>query len=472
MTPEATRIVLENVDFRLPTQVTDDNSVVALKSLVFEPLVWWHPHGCVKPGLFASWESSPDARSWRFHIRDEAIFHDGLRCTADVIVTYILGFLDSRDYFGMPWSYSRYFAHARISAESETTVTIETPAPFPDVLEVLCDFWPSRIDAADKPVLGTGPYSVRQFERNDGIGRATLEVLRPSKSHKSHVIVATQEPDGAKRLQLLRDGKVDVALNLERTRNLQLLNFDSSLNWGKTHSTLSVIYYLNCPEGVFSSPELRLAANLALDNAALVDKVYQGLATPSASIVSPFHHGFVEAALQPIPYNPDQARRLVKKFGSEQNLELKLRSPTYMPEHAERISQFVASALESIGFSVQVEVETNRPEYARQIGLRKEIGDLALFDSTPNSTFRVLDDKVSSDARNTWWLGYHDDELQKRFRAARQTIANKERAEAYGSCLARLHENPPWLYIAHPDVVWASRPGLSLNIGPSGVLSL
>ena len=83
-----------------------------------------------------------------------------------------------------------------------------------------------------------------------------------------------------------------------------------------------------------------------------------------------------------------------------------------MPEHAVKISLFVAASLEAVGFMVSIEVETNRPEYARSIGLRKEIGDLALFDSTPNSTFRVLDDKVSSEARNTWWLGYHDEECR------------------------------------------------------------
>lgn len=89
------RLSLENVDFRLPTQVTDDNSVVALKSLVFEPRVRWQPHGRVKPGLFDHWELSAEGRIWHFHTRDGAVFHDGKRCTATDIVTFLTSFLDS-----------------------------------------------------------------------------------------------------------------------------------------------------------------------------------------------------------------------------------------------------------------------------------------------------------------------------------------------------------------------------------------
>ncbi|KAF5493986.1 hypothetical protein CGCF413_v009953 [Colletotrichum fructicola] len=143
-----------------------------------------------------------------------------------------------------------------------------------------------------------------------------------------------------------------------------------------------------------------------------------------------------------------------------------------MPEHAQKISGFVANSLKAIGFDVEVRVEINRPEYARQIGLQKQIGDLALFDSTPNSTFRVLDDKVSSSSHATWWLGYHDDDVQELFLAARSKITREDRAEAYSACLKRLHENPPWLYVAHPEVVWATRHDTSLRIGHSGILTL
>jgi peptide/nickel transport system substrate-binding protein len=298
-----------------------------------------------------------------------------------------------------------------------------------------------------------------------------LQLIDPSQlpSHPKQVI-AIHEPNGEKRLQLLRDGHVDAALNLERVEDLSVLDFSPSLSWGRVTSTLSAIYYLNCTNGIFSSPAARLAANLAVDNTALVKEVYQGFASPSATVVSPFHLGFQEAGLQPIPYDPAAARGILKQF--DITAPILLRTPVYMPEHAQKISRFVADSLEAVGFTVKIELETDRPEYARSIGLRKYVGDLALFDSTPNTTFRVLDDKVSSANNATWWLGYHDDEFQELFARARKELTDQGRAQAYADCLKRVQQNPPWLYISHPHVVWATRPGVALNVGPSGVLTL
>ncbi|KAL4950815.1 hypothetical protein BDW69DRAFT_186995 [Aspergillus filifer] len=158
--------------------------------------------------------------------------------------------------------------------------------------------------------------------------------------HKPGIIVAIHEPDGEKRLQLVSDGEADVALNLERADNLDILDFNPAFRWGRTTSTLSAMYFLNCTAGIFKSAEARLAANLAVDRGALAREVDQGFALPSATIVSPFHLGF------------------------------------------------------------------------------------------------------------------------------------KEGASAYGQCLKRLQENPPWLYIVHPDVVWASLLDVRVEVGPSGILML
>ena len=137
-------------------------------------------------------------------------------------------------------------------------------------------------------------------------------------------------------------------------------------------------------------------------------EVCQGFAIAAATTVSPYHRRFKEAELEPIPFDPGRARSLLQD--ADTNTPILPCRPEWMPEHAVNILRFVAASLEAVGFTVSIEVD--RSEYARSIGLRKQIGDLALFHSTPNSTFRVLDDKVSSEAKNTWWLGYHDEECR------------------------------------------------------------
>lgn len=456
------RISLEKVDFRPPTQVTDDTSVLTLKNWVFEPLLKWQPGGLAQPGLFDRWEHESEGRVWRFHIREGAIFHDGVPCVASHIIDFIEGILQSRDTFGMRWSYNRYLAHAKFTTEDERTVKVENPEPLADILDIFTEFYICRIDSVGKPILGTGRYRVVEFEKEEG--RSVLEYANPglNTTRSPQRIVATAEPNAEKRLDQLRQGRVDAALNLERVEGK--LQFESSLQWGKATNTLSIIYYLNCFQGLFSSPKARLAINHAVDTEALIRDVFHNLAVPATTIVSPFHLGAENAALKPIPYDQAKARSLLKGLNIE--APIVLRTPTYMPERAEAITRFVAASLEAVGLNVTVEVETDRPAYAQQVGHDKRIGDMALFDSSPHSTYRVLDDKISSANRAVWWQGYEDAEVERLIKAANRCVEDKDRQDAYGQCLKRLNENPPWLYLVHPIEVFGARldvHGLSIN---------
>jgi peptide/nickel transport system substrate-binding protein len=135
-----------------------------------------------------------------------------------------------------------------------------------------------------------------------------------------------------------------------------------------------------------------------------------------------------------------------------------LRTPLTLPEKAREITQAVADALDRIGVKCAIEEQHDRPEYAREIG-RKVTGDVAIFDSSPHSTFRVLNDKVSATAQGVWWQGYEDAEAEALIAAANRTVGDDARELAYGAVLRRLHANPPWLYLFHPVEVFAARPG-------------
>lgn len=463
------RVSLEKVDFRQPTQVTDDTSVLTLKNCVFEPLLKWQPGGLVSPALFDTWEHSDQGRVWRFHIRDDAMFHDGVACGAHHIVAFIAAIIDSRDTFGMKWSYHRYLAKARIIAEDQRTLKVENTDPMAWIQDIFTEFYIARVDSNGEPVLGTGRYRVASFDK--GAGRADLEYTRKidESSQSPQRIIVTAEPSAEKRLQLLREGKTDVAMNLERVE--EALDFSEKFQWRESVNTLSVMCYLNCHEGIFTSPRARLAVNHALDTVKLSKEVFNGLAAPSANIVSPFHLGSQKAGPGPIPYDQEKARQLLE--GLDLSKPVRIRTPTYMPERAQAITEFVAASLEAVGLKVSIEVEHDRPLYARQIGLEKNVGDIALFDSSPHSTFRVLDDKISSQTHAVWWQGYHNPEVDRLIAEANNTVIESEREISYGKCLEALKKDPAWLYLLHPIQVYAAKLGLrGLSIDHKGVLNI
>lgn len=455
-------IAFEKVYFLPPTRVTDDTSVLTLKNLVFEPLLKWD-NGFVHPALFDRWTHSPDGRQWAFFIRAGATFHDGKPCVAQDIIAFIDGILDAVDMFGMKWSYARYLADAVIKADGDGIITVENPRPIADILDIFSEFYICRIAPDGTATLGTGPYRVTAFEA--GV-RADLEKAGASSGIMN--IVAVASPTAEQRYDLLKAGTVDAALNLERVEGR--LDFSSAFSWGKAVNTLSVMYYLNCQQGIFTSPLARLAANHAVDTAAIAHDIFHGLAVPSSTIVSPYHLGMAGAGLAPIGYNPDKARALLNEAGGAG--AIKLRTPVYMPERAPEISRFVAESLQAVGFTVDIDMELDRPEYARQIG-RKEMGDMAIFDSSPHSTYRILNDKISSATKAVWWQGYDDAQAEDLIRAANDAVEPHARDAAYAQCLRRLHDNPPWLYLVHPIDVFAVKKGIGgLGIDHKGILTV
>lgn len=455
-------VALEKVDFLAPSRVTDDTSILTLKNLVLEPLCRWKD-GLVEPALFARWSHCDDGREWRFHLRDGACFHDGTTCTAEHVVAFIGQLLNAVDTFGMPWPYARYLAGVRLRAASVDCLELNSPASIGDIVDIFSEFYVSRADAEGRAVIGTGPYRVSRFEPGC---EATLQRVGEGLAPEHLRFVAC--PDAAERLRLVRDGTCDAALNIERM-DAPIAVVDR-LHWQRAINTLSVMNYLDCTCGLFRSPVARLAINRAVDVPLIIDELFDGLAVPSSTIVSPFHLGFAEAALQPIDHDADDARRLFDQARASEAIVL--RTPLSMPHKAREITRMIAAMLEAIGLEVRVDVEQDRRSYARQIG-RKEMGDSAIFDSSPQSTFRILDDKISSRVRGTWWQGYDDAGVQASITAANHALGDEARAKAYARCLVQLHRDPPWLYLFHPIEVLVSQsgtPGFALD--HKGILDL
>lgn len=444
------RIAQEKVDFFPPHRVTDDRSILTLKSLVFEPLCTW-TDGHITPGLFKKWETESNGLIWNFHIRGNALFHDGSPCTAADIVVFLTEICQSVDTFGMKWSYARYFNQVTFTALSTTCLRVETSRPMGDLPEIFSEFYLSKLDQSGHATIGTGPFRVLTFI--PGVQASLSSCAQPTKTLH---FAAHKHPED--RLNLLRTSQVDIACQLDALSPLP--EQDPAFKWLSATSCLSVMAYLNCNKGIFSHPEARLAINMAVNRQALCDQVYNGQAIPACTIVSPFHFGFNQTH---IPYDPEKARAFFAELG--QDFSVTLRTPTFMPEHALQISLFIKNSLEAIGLHVNLDVVEDRPDYARQIG-RKEIGDIALFDSSPHSTFRVLNDKISSRTRGIWWQGYDNSALESSITRANECLCSSERALNYANCLSYLQTDPPWLYLAHPNSICAARhdiDGLSMN---------
>ncbi len=91
----------------------------------------------------------------------------------------------------------------------------------------------------------------------------------------------------------------------------------------------------------------------------------------------------------------------------------------------------------------------------------------------PLSAYRVLQEKVSSQAQGLWWQGVQDNMADQLIEAAHRSVDSRKRLKAYSRCLSWLHENPHWLYLYHPMKLYAHRSEVSgIDMDHAGLVKL
>ena len=457
------RIAQAQVKLLEPEFTTDQPDLQSILALVYEPLMAWRD-GRVEPGLVDSWEISDGGRTWLLNLRGDVRFHDGSLCTAEHVIQSLERMRGAGGAFGMGGVYSPYLEPLEWEPESRTQLRVRSAAPTGDLADIFAAVYVGKPVNAGEPPLGTGQFQIAEYveDRSLKLKRAAA----PRHDTPYDELTFLQVGEAQERYDALLDAEADLSTGLEL---LTPIPEDSSLAWGRSTNTLSVTGFLNGFEEPFSQPEARLAINLAVDVNAIIEEVWQGLAEAASTVVSPFHYGSPDNIL-PHPYDPERARALFDACAMPD--ELTLRTPLIIPDRAPQVASLIQEHLGRLGVRVRIEEETDRPKYAHDTS-RKRIGHMALFDSSPLSTYRVLPEKVSSRVAGTWWQGVRDSGADERIEAAHLSIEGGARQDAYNRCLTGLRENPHWLYLYHPVKLYAHRKGLpSIEVDHAGIIRL
>ena len=154
----------------------------------------------------------------------------------------------------------------------------------------------------------------------------------------------------------------------------------------------------------------------------------------------------------------EEKERLSLKAGGDHNFP-----PYEFLDAAGKPSGFTIDLLravaEEVDLDVEIRTESDRPAYANRVR-NKQIGDLACFDSSPASTFRVFREKFHSGFAGPWWLGYTNTSFDSIVDQARVTADISRRRDLYRNAYGILREDAPWLFLYNPVRLTAIGPGL------------
>jgi peptide/nickel transport system substrate-binding protein len=280
----------------LDPSVKYDWSIRMMQQALYDALVKYvgNPPEIV-PWLAERWESSPDARTWTFHLVRTARFHTGEPVTAEAVRWSFARTLKLNA--GAAWMLSDFLKEDGIRVLDDHTIQFTLTQPYAPFLSFV-PWWyvmnPKQVLAQEQGgdlgqkwltdhEAGSGPFRIKRWEQGvlyeieavDGYWKGW-----PSKDHVGGVILKIVREAAAQRAALLR-GEADIVEGLSADDFDQVAKMPGVVVPNYPGMTTFGIK-MNTQKGPTKDPNLRKALAYAFDYEALI-KIYNGNAVLQTS---------------------------------------------------------------------------------------------------------------------------------------------------------------------------------------------
>ncbi|MGB9720488.1 MAG: ABC transporter substrate-binding protein [bacterium] len=330
-------IVYDAMPVNLDPHLRREIVTISILCNIYEPLITPDPNMKIIPCIAEYWEKI-DSVTWRFYLRNNVRFHNQKRLNPnDVVYSLYRPFNLS----GSQYTALRGYIDT-IIPEDTNKVLFHLKVPHPFLLYDLANIYiiPEGFDPSDGKFCGTGPYKVKNLQKD----RIELVKFKDYWNNKIDFDRATFLfiPEVEKRIELLEKDEVDIITFIPLTYLERLSNA------GRVVATSGVaVRYIemDLSKFPFNRVEFRQALNIGIDRRLLAEKVYHKFAVPANQFISQGLFGF-DYNLQQFMYNPDSAKKLLKKLDEIPVIEFDF------AESRAFIAEAIINNLEKIGIKI------------------------------------------------------------------------------------------------------------------------
>jgi len=363
--PDENRLViaLENAPTHLDPRVGSDIASGRAFELLYSGLVSKDTEGNLIPDLAREWEILDDGRRYRFHLVEDAQFHDGRPLTAADVVWTFTTILDGSVRTPKRGAFSRV---ERVVARDRWTVDFELSEPSGVLLPNFTCFvgivpeGASPETMSDHPI-GSGPF--RFVSRTaDTFTFAANEQYRDGRPLIDEIVLR-EVPDATVRALELRKGSVQLVVNGLTPDTVPQFRDHPSYQVIESPGSKYTYIGINMEDEILRHRDVRRALALAIDRELIVATLWRGLGYVTETMMPPGHWSRHEG-LEPLLYDPDRAMELLDRAGfpdpSGPEPRFHISYKTSTDETRVLQAQIVQSMLAEIG----VEVEIRSYEFA------------------------------------------------------------------------------------------------------------
>lgn len=440
----------------------------------------------VQPDLAEAWELSADGRTYTFHLRRDARFHDGRPITAEDVRYSLeracdpaLGSRLAGAYLGdivgvQERLQGRADTIAGVEVLDEHTLRITIDAPKSYFLSKLTYSTAFVVDREQverdpnwlKHPNGSGPFRLAEWTED----RIVLEPSPYYPGLRTGVerVVFYTAPQGVP-VTMYENGELDAAPvggdQLER-----VLDPTNPL-----HQELQVVplldtFYvgLNLRTPPFDDLKVRRAFAMALNREGIVKVLLRGRAEVARGILPPGMPGY-NPDLEGIPYDPERARKLLaqSRYGGPEGLPAITLTVGGSGSMGETLAEMWA---ENLGVDVQVEVPVGGLSTEWQSGRLQMVllGWIADYPDPEN----FLDILFHSQSPQNH-TGYHNPEVDRLLEEARAEPVPEKRYALYREAEERIVADVPWIPLYHDTAHLLVKPYVEgLRMTPQGFYDL
>lgn len=445
-----------------PSMDTSSVGVTVLFKNVFDQLTDIAGDGSVAPQLAASWETSPDAKTWTFSLRRDARFHDGEPVTvADVVWSYRKIMADGKSPVRV------YLTKVKsVETEGADKVRFELTEPFApfDRQVSLISILPQKAYEAAGPAkfaanpVGSGPFKVVRWVKDDALELAANPGYWGGAPRLKSLIFRPVPADAARAAAIL-SGQVDVVPLLPPAL-IERLQSRPGVTIRRVESNRVLYVGFNTGHPVLSNLKVRQAVDLAINRDAITQRLLHGMGRPAGQVVAPVTFGH-DPAIAATPFDPDRARALLKDAGYAGEA-LPFTYPRNRYAFGEEVVQAIAGGLKEVG----VATELQGMEYSAMFPLwaNRRLPALHLWAFGPSimDADLVIGYLYGPNAAGYWI----DPEVQTLIAAQRAEADKAKRRALIAQIWRRSQENVPYAplytevqaYGIKPKLDWKPRP--------------
>ena len=258
----------------------------------------------------SGWRSR-DPTTFVAHLRDDVRFHDGSTLDAEDVAYTFRSFLDTAFLSPRKGAYAQL---AAVDVEDARTVVFRLKEPFASFpVNLVMGIVPAGTPAGAPARVGAGPYRFVRMQSDDRVELAPYAGYFEGAPRNAGVVLRVIPDDTMRGLEL-RTGAIDLVINdlapdivrtLQREDRMQVV----------TAPGLDYAYVgMNLRDPLLQDVRVRRALGLAVNSAAIIEHLRRGLAVPATGIIPAMSWAHADD-LQPTPYDPAEAGRLLDEAG-------------------------------------------------------------------------------------------------------------------------------------------------------------